>query len=104
MFLLPHTREKARILGVGIVHIELNFPFFFHGSTEKFNQLAKKKNYLEFFSRIKTIVVIKFPKKKLFFFLTKIGSALKGLKPHLTLNSRWCADILVRTLRNIRVE
>ena len=45
---------------------------------KKFNQLAKK-NYSKFTSSIKTKVAIKFPKKKLFFFLPKISLALKGL-------------------------
>ena len=42
------TRSRLRVW-VGIVHIYVEFRFFFHGSMKKFNQLAKK-NYLKFFS------------------------------------------------------
>ena len=37
---------------------------FFHGSMEKFNQLAKRKYFKMFLSSIKTNVPITFPKKK----------------------------------------
>ena len=42
------TRSRLRVW-VGIVHILLDFQFFFHGSTKQFNQLAEKK-FLKFFS------------------------------------------------------
>ena len=58
---------------------------------KNFNQLAKKKLLKIFLSSMQTKVAIKFPKKLFFFFLPKIGLALKGLmsqeRPrHLTLS------------------
>ena len=50
---------------------ELNlsgFPFIFHGSMKKFNQLAKKYCLKFFLSSIKTKVAIEFNKTNLIFF------------------------------------
>ena len=69
------TRSRLRVW-VGRVQILMDFPFFFHGSTKKFNQLVIKKKK-KILSSMKTIAALKFPKKN-FFFLLRISLALKG--------------------------
>ena len=85
---LKRHRNKVSVKGLGRYSSYLaGFSILFHGSMKKFNQLAKK-NYLKFFSSIKTEVAINF-----FFWggnfpppppSPKIGLALKGLTLSLT--------------------
>ena len=74
-----HNKVKVKGLGRNSSYLAGFLIFFFSWFYEKFNQLAKKKKTLIIFlSSISSKVAIKFSKN--FFFLPKIGLALKGLK------------------------